>query len=99
MVYLDWGREGQSSLRRRWKRMRGAQFNRRRTTRRSIYQKLPDVTPESESTSKITLTWKNLSYIVGGGKITLLKDIDGKVHPGEMVALMGPSGKLFLRAE
>ena len=42
----------------------------------------------------ITLAFNDLRVEIGGKKI--LDDVSGSVKPGEVLAVMGPSGKFFL---
>lgn len=42
----------------------------------------------------VDLVFKNISYSIGNNNV--LNDISGMVKPGEMLAIMGPSGKLNL---
>lgn len=42
------------------------------------------------------LKFKNISYVVGKTKKTILSNISGHVTSGQMLSIMGPSGKISL---
>ena len=46
---------------------------------------------EVEENAPIFLSFTDLGVKIGDRQI--LKNVTGKVHPGEMLAVMGPSGK------
>lgn len=46
-----------------------------------------------EARPKVDLAFRNVSYVVQGNK-RILHELSGEVNSGEMVALMGPSGRM-----
>lgn len=48
---------------------------------------------EVEENVPIFLSFSNLGVKIGDREI--LQNVSGKVHPGEMLAVMGPSGEYF----
>lgn len=50
------------------------------------------MTEEGEENAPIFLSFNDLGVKINDRQI--LQNVSGKVHPGEMLAVMGPSGKL-----
>lgn len=70
---------------------------------RSSSEASSDTKIEVDSLSQISLSWRNIHYEVSTGSFfskskdtkVILNNVSGHAQTGELVALMGPSGKLL----